>query len=215
MNTAEATNNESLRRARLVSNVFHPWAVLVPVLALAAYQSVGRTPEFVKWALLAYIPAIGFPSLYAMMRTWMWSQGGNRQKISRSLFRDKPRELFITTAVFGIPAALLLHYLGGPRNLFIIILGVTAVMLVVALVNLKYRASFHLAMVTSMLTALWFLFSTVSLVSLLLLPILGLSRYRLGEHTPAQVVVGFLIGLVVGGAVFYGMGLAAQVQIVR
>ncbi|MDP2916495.1 MAG: hypothetical protein Q8O16_01035 [Dehalococcoidia bacterium] len=80
-------------------------------------------------------------------------------------------------------------------------------MFVVALVNLRYRASFHLAMVTSMLTALWFLFSTVSLVSFLLVPILGLSRYQLGEHTPAQIVAGFLIGLVVGGAVFYGMGL--------
>jgi len=208
MNAAVATKNEALRRAKLVSNIFHPWSVLVPVLALAAYQSVGKAPEFIKWALLAYIPAIVFPSLYATIRAWMWSRGGNRQKISRSLFRDKPRELFITTAVFGIPTALLLHYLNGPRSLLVIILGITAVMFVVALVNLSYRASFHLAMVTSMLLSLWFLFGAISLVSFLLIPILGLSRYQLGEHNPAQVVTGFFIGLVVAGAVFYGFGLA-------
>jgi membrane-associated phospholipid phosphatase len=64
-------------------------------------------------------------------------------------------------------------------------------------------------MVTSMLFSLWFLFGAVSLVSFLLIPVLGLSRYKLGEHTPAQIVTGFFIGLVVGGAVFNGLGLAA------
>jgi membrane-associated phospholipid phosphatase len=209
MSAVIAGKDEVRRRAKLVSNIFHPWSVLVPVLGLAAYQSVSKPPEYIKWTLLAYVPAIVFPSLYAKIRATMWSQGGNRQKISRSLFRDKPREILITTFLFGIPAALILHYLNAPRNLLIIILGVTAVMLVVTLVNLRYRASFHLAMVTSMLTALWFLFGAVSLVSFLLIPILGLSRYQLGEHTPAQTVAGFLIGLAVGGAVFYGMGLAA------
>jgi len=209
MNAVIAGKDEALRRAKLVSNIFHPWSVLVPVLGLAAYQSVSKPPEYIKWTLLAYIPAIVFPSLYAKIRASMWLQGGNRQKISRSLFRDKPREILITTFLFGIPAALILHYVNAPRNLLVIILGVTAVMFVVTLVNLRYRASFHLAMVTSMLTALWFIFGAVSLVSFLLIPILGLSRYQLGEHTPAQTVAGLLIGLVVGGSVFYGMGLAA------
>ena len=209
MNAVTAGKDEALRRAKLVSNIFHPWSVLVPVLGLAAYQSVSKPPEYIKWTLLAYVPAIVFPSLYAKIRATMWSRGGNRQKISRSLFRDKPREIFITTGLFGIPAALILHYLNAPKNLLIIILGVTVVMFVVTLVNLKYRASFHLSMVTSMLTALWFLFGVVSLVGFLLIPILGLSRYQLGEHTPAQIIVGFLIGLVVGGAAFYGLGLAA------
>jgi len=209
MNTVGASKDEALRRAKLVSNIFHPWCVLVPVLALVAYQSVGGSPEWIKWTLLAYVPAIVFPLVYAEIRAWMWSGGGNRQKISRSLFRDKPRELFITTGLFGIPVVLILHYLNAPKNLLVIILGVTAVMLVIALVNLKYRASFHLAMVTSMLFSLWFLFGAVSLVSFLLIPVLGLSRYKLGEHTPAQIVTGFFIGLVVGGAVFNGLGLAA------
>ena len=209
MSMIAASSNITLKRAKLVSNILHPWSVLVPVLGLAAYQSVSKPPEYIKWTLLAYVPAIVFPSLYAKIRASMWSRGGNRQKISRSLFRDKPREIFITTGLFGIPTALILHYLNAPRNLLVIILGVTTVMFVVTLVNLRYRASFHLAMVTSMLLSLYVLFGPISLVSFLLIPTLGLSRYQLGEHTPAQTVTGFLIGLVVGGAIFYGMGLAA------
>ena len=203
-----ASSNITLKRAKLVSNILHPWSVLVPVLGLAAYQSVSKPPEYIKWTLIAYVPAIAFPSLYARIRVWMWSRGKTPQGMSRSLFRDKPRELFATTGLFGIPGVLILHYLQGPRSLILIILAVTAAMFAVAVVNLRYRASFHLTMVTSMLTALRFLFGPVSLVSFLLIPILGLSRYQLGEHTPAQVVAGFLIGLVVSGAVFGEFGLA-------
>ena len=209
MNTAEASKNEAWSWAKIVSNVFHPWAVLVPVLALAAYQATGSLLGCMRWTLIAFLPATVFPLLYAKIRAIVLSRGGSRRKISRSLVRNNPEQLFIMTALFGVPSALILHYLNGPENLFIIILGITAVMLVIALINLKYRASFHLSMVTSMLTALWFLFGAVSLVSFLLIPILGLSRYQLGEHTPAQTVAGFLIGLVVGGAIFYGLGLAA------
>jgi len=209
MNAVQANENRAMRMAKLVSNIFHPWAVLVPVIALAAYQAVSEPVECIKWTLLTIVPVFAFPLIYAKIRATVLSRGGSQQKISRSLVRNDPGQLFVMTGLFGVPSAAILHYLNGPRNLLIIILGITAVMLVIALVNIIYRASFHLAMVTSMLTALWFLFNTVSLVSFLLIPILGLSRHQLGEHTLAQIVAGFLIGLVVGGAVFYGMGLAA------
>jgi membrane-associated phospholipid phosphatase len=61
-------------------------------------------------------------------------------------------------------------------------------------------------MVTSMLLSLWLIFGASSLISLPLILVLGLSRYQLGEYTPTQIVAGFLIGLMVGGAVFYGFG---------
>ena len=209
MNAAEATKNEAWQWAKIVSNVFHPWAVLVPVLALAAYRATGNPLECIRWTLIAFLPATVFPLIYAKIRATVLSRKGTQRRVSRSLVRNNPGQLFIMTGLFGIPSALILHYLSGPRNLLVIILGITAVMFVIALVNLRYRASFHLSMVASMLTALWFLFGAVSLASFLLIPILGLSRYQLGEHTPAQTVAGFLIGLVVGGGVFYGMGLTA------
>jgi len=208
MNAVQANENRAMRIAKLVSNIFHPWVILAVVVALAAYHAVGGPLEWVKWTLLAYLPVLVFPFLYAKIRATVLSRRGTQHKISRSLVRNDPGQLFIMTGLVGAPASLILYYLDGPQNVLIIILGVTAVMLVIALVNLTYRASFHLSMVTSMLTALWFLFGAVSLFSFLLIPILGYSRYQLGEHTTAQMVTGFFIGMVVGGAVFYGLGLA-------
>ncbi len=195
--------------AKLVSNIFHPWAVLVPVIALAAYQAMSEPVECIKWTLLTVVPVFAFPLIYAKIRATALSRGGSQQKISRSLVRNDPGQLFVMTGLFGVPSAAILHYLNGPRNLLIIILGITAVMLVIALVNMIYRGSFHMAMVPSMLLSLCFLFGPVSLAGFSLLPVLGLSRYQMGEHTPSQIVAGFVIGLVVGGAVFYGMGLDA------
>ncbi|MDO8473860.1 MAG: hypothetical protein Q7T05_08635 [Dehalococcoidia bacterium] len=208
MSIAKARNSGTVKWARLMSNIFHPWIVLVPVLGLAAYQALGEPLDSLRWTVIAFLPALVVPFIYGKIRVMVLSRGGERRRVSRSLVRNDPRQLLIMTGLFGIPAALTLHFLDGPRNLLVIILGVAAVMLAIAMINLTFRASFHLSMVTSMLTALWFLFGAVSLVSFMLIPVLGVSRYRLGEHTPIQMVVGIIVGLVVGGAVFFGLGLA-------
>lgn len=207
MNTVKAIKNDNNKIPKLVSNFIHPWVVLLPVITLAAYQSVGEPFGCIKWTLLAFVPALVSPLIYAKIRSRMLSRSGNPQKISRSLFRDNTVQLLIMAGLFGIPATLILYFTDAPRNLSIIILGVTTVMFVISLVNLTYRASFHISMVTSMLTSLWFLFGNISLVAFLLMPVLGYSRYRLGAHTPMQMVTGFLIGLSVSTALFYGFGL--------
>jgi membrane-associated phospholipid phosphatase len=137
----------------------------------------------------------------------MLSGGETRQRISRDLFRDNLWDLLIMAALFGIPPFLVLYYLDGPETLLAIVVAVSVTMLSIALTNLVYRASFHLAMVTSMLAALWLPFGIYSLAALPLLPVLGISRYQLGEHSPAQIVAGFFIGLAVSTAVFFGLGL--------
>jgi len=205
----EASNNILLRRIRLLSNIFHPWVVLVPVLASAAYLATGNSLECLAWTLAAYLPALLFPFLYARVRVMMLSRSGTRHQVSRSLFRDSPIQLLIMSGFFGIPSILILYYFHGPDNLLTIMLGCAMVMFIIALVNMKYRASFHLSMVTSMLTALGFLFGPIYLITFLLLVALGFSRYLLGEHTPAQIVIGFLVGLVVSGTIFYSLGLGA------
>jgi len=203
----EANNNMLLKRIRLLSNIFHPWVVLVPVLASAAYQATDHSLDCFKWTLAAYLPALLLPLLYAKVRAMMLSRDGIKSKISRSLVRNEPKQLFILTCLFGIPSILILYFFHGPENLLVIMLGCTAVMFIIDIINLKYRASFHLSMVTSMLAALGFLFGPVYLLTFLILIALGFSRYLLGEHTPAQMVTGFLVGLVVSGSVFLGLGL--------
>jgi hypothetical protein len=165
--------------------------------------------EVIKWVLIAFVPAFILPLMHTKIRTAVLSRGGKLPNDSRSVVRDDPGQLLIMTALFGVPATLLLRFLNGPESLIIIILGVTAVMLVISLVNIKYRASFHVSMVTSMLTSLYILFGPALLFTFVVIPILGLSRYQLSEHTPMQILTGFLIGVIVGGVVYSYLGLSS------
>ena len=114
MSTTETARKELHGNAKLVSNALHPWLVLMPVLALAAYQAAGEPLEYLRWTLLAFVPALVSPFIYARIRLAVLSRGGSQQKISRSLVRDKPEQLFITAGLFGVPSALILYYLNGP-----------------------------------------------------------------------------------------------------
>jgi len=208
--TAFAVSREKyLQLSKLTSAIFHPYIVLVFVLALTAYHKTSHPLAWIKWTLLAFIPIVVIPFLYVVVRASLSSQPGIRYIISRSHIRDNPTQLFTMAVLFGIPSSVILYYLDGPRDLIVIILGVTAVMLLITLVNLVHRASFHVAMVTGILTSLWFLFGPVSLATIILIPILGISRYQLGMHTLRQVVSGFFIGLTASVTVFYGLGLAS------
>ncbi|HEY32533.1 MAG TPA: hypothetical protein G4O10_05455 [Dehalococcoidia bacterium] len=193
--------------ARLISILLHPWVVLIPVVFLAAYEVAGESLEWLSWTLLTLAPAFLLPSLYARIRASMLSSGGTRQRISRSLFRDNLWDLLIMAVLFGIPPVLVLYYMDGPVTLLAIMVAFSVTMLSVALANLVYRVSFHLAMVTSMFSALWIVFGLVSLAALPLLAVLGISRYQLGEHSPAQITTGFFVGLAVSVAIFFGFGL--------
>jgi hypothetical protein len=82
MSAVIAGKDKVRRRAKLVSNIFDPWSVLVPVFGLAAYQSVGKAPSLLSGCCLPMSRQLCSPSLYAKIRASMWSQGGNRQKIS-------------------------------------------------------------------------------------------------------------------------------------
>ncbi|KTB47821.1 hypothetical protein DEALK_06660 [Dehalogenimonas alkenigignens] len=195
------------RYARMISNIFHPWAMLVPTTAMTACHVYKEPIECTKWTVLALLPAFVFPFFYTLLRARAQSNGGIHQKVSRSLVRDDPGQLLILTLLFGAPAILILLVLNSAPDLPIMFTGFTAVMLATALVNLRYRASFHISMITSMQVALLFVYGPIGLVFIPLLPIIGLSRFKLGEHTLKQILAGLTIGIVVSGVVFLILGL--------
>jgi hypothetical protein len=201
------SDTAALKGAQTISNIFHPWAMLSLVTASVAYQICGKLFICAEWTLIVLSLAFGCPLMYAKLRAAALSQDGGRRRVSRSLFRNDPAQLVTVTLLFGIPPVMALIILKGPKSLLIFFVGVAAVMLAVSLINMKYRASFHISMNTSMLTALCFIHGPVCLLLLPLLPVIGLSRYRLREHTPGQMFTGFVIGLVVSSTVFFCLGL--------
>jgi hypothetical protein len=193
--------------AQIVSKALHPYVAFSLVVVLVAYAGSPGLAAWAKWTAVALLSAYLFPVSYMQSKAALVARATGTQVSTRSLFRDQPNEMLLLASLFGRPSVLILYFMGSPVGILATMVGVAATSFLIALVNRVYRASFHLALLTSMLIPLVIILAFHSLVIAPFILLLGLSRYHLGEHTPAQLVVGFLIGLVVSGATFWGFGL--------
>jgi len=193
--------------AEIISKVLHPYVIFPVVVMLIAYKGNPELVIWAKWTIIALLSAYFIPLLYMQIRVALVAHTTGVKIDSRSFFREQPNQMLLLAGLFGIPSALILFVIGSPSEIIATVVGVGLASLVIALVNRAYRASFHMAIFTSMVIPLvivlgpswWF-------ISLFIL-LLGLSRYYLGKHTPMQLTVGFLLGVVVSVDVFYMFGL--------
>ena len=194
--------------AKIISSVLHPYVFFTLVVALVAYESSSSLGVWAKWTVVALLSAYLFPLSYMYTKIAVVARTTGAQVTLRSFFREKPNEMLLLASLFGIPSALILYFLSSPPGIIATVIGVAATALLIALVNRVYRASFHLALFTSVAVPSVIISGIPSVVIAPFVLLLGLSRYHLGEHTPVQLVTGFLIGLVVSGAILHRFGFA-------
>lgn len=192
--------------ARIVSKVLHPYVVFSLVVALVAYEGSPELAVWAKWTTVALLSAYLIPVSYMQAKVAIVARSTGTRASTRSFFREQPNEMLLLASLFGIPSALILYFLDSPAGILGTMVGVAITSVLIALVNRVYRASFHLALFTSMVIPLVVISGLPSLVIAPFILLLGLSRYHLGEHTPAQLVAGFFVGLLVSGVVLYGFG---------
>lgn len=200
-----STISETGRIAKITSYVLHPYVIFIPVIILLAIRF---GPEaWVKWSIIALLPAYFAPLLYMQVRVAMATRTYGTRITQRALFREQPREMFFLVCLFSLPSSLILYSFNAPLSIIATLVGLGSTALLITFINLRYRASFHLSLFTSVVTSVVILFGLPALVAAAFIPLLGISRYQLGEHTPLQLVTGFIVGLVITAVVFQGMNL--------
>ena len=193
--------------AKIISNVLHPYVVLSLAVAAVAYQGSPSYWVWLKWTVVTLASAYAFPLIYIRAKVYVIARTTGSQVNLRSLFREQPNEMAIIACIFGIPSATIIYFLDYPPTLIAALVGIAATTLLVALINRVYRASFHLALVTSMVVPLVILFGLPLLAVISIILLLGASRYYLGQHTPLQLTTGLLLGMTVTAVVFQCFGL--------
>ena len=193
--------------AKLASTALHPYVVFSLAIALVSCEGSASIFVWAKWTAVALLSAYVLPMSYMQTKMAIAARTSGTQISLRSFFREKPNEMLLLACLFGIPSALVLHVLEAPLYITATVIVVSITSVLIALVNRVYRASFHLALFTSMTIPLVFIFGLPSLVVVPFFLLLGSSRYILGEHTLTQIVAGFFIGLFVSIGTFWGFGL--------
>lgn len=129
-------------------------------------------------------------------------RGALRQRyLSRSSERLVP---FAIACASVLLAAVLVRALGAPRDLQTVLLTMLFVLGLSLAVTPLIRVSVHTAAVTGSSVLLQLLFGTIAVALLPSVAIVGWSRLELGEHTPAQVLSGAVIGAI-GASAAYGL----------
>jgi len=192
--------------AKVISSLLHPYLIIALAVTMVAYKACLSSGAWIKWTVVALLLVYLFPLSYMQAKAAAVARKTGTQVKFRDFFREQPNEMLLLACLLGIPSTLILYLLGSPSDIIVVIIVVAATSVVVALTNRVYRASFHLAVLTSLSIPLVVIvgLSPVTVAPFILL--LGLSRYYLGEHTPSQLLSGFFIGLLVTGGIFYSFG---------
>lgn len=184
---------ESLLWARLVSNILSPplmWAVMVfPI----AFRDADSSEQAIAWALTYCLLVCLLPLLFVV---WM---------VQRGLITDLHMELrqqrirpFLVSILCTTIAWWALRFLGAPPVLPLFTLISLVQIMVIALITLVWQISMHAMSISGLVVAAFAFFG--ALPALLLLPLVvlvGAARLKLRRHTPAQVLAGAAVGVIV------------------
>ena len=179
--------------ARLVSDLFSP-PVLWGALAFAiAFQTAASPSQALMWALIYVALVIIVPMIYI---TWMVKRG----KISDIHMGVRGQRLkpFLVSLVATTVAWWTLRALGAPSVVSQLALSGMIQIAVLTIITLVWQVSMHaMSTAAAVVGAVWAYGAIALLVMIPLLLLVAAARLNLNRHTPAQIVVGAFIGLIV------------------
>lgn len=189
----------ALRRrvARLLTEVLAPPPLCAALLIAVAAKTAPTPLAALRWGLLGALFTSAFPFFYIL-------RGVRRQRLSDHHVRAREQRpalllLFIAIVLLG---AVVLAALGAPRPL-VALIGAMALGLVISFgITLVWKVSVHAATAAGAAVILLLVFGPALWPGLLLPPLVGWSRVEVGDHTPAQVIVGMGVGALVAALGF-------------
>nr|WP_172890873.1 phosphoesterase PA-phosphatase [Actinoplanes derwentensis] len=185
------------RLATVVSEVLAP-AVLVAALLLIVGWHAGDTPGVSRWwglpgALFAAVIPLGYV-LHGVRNGRL-----TNHHIPERAARRIPL-LFGTASL--IAGLLLMLALGAPREILALLTAGGVGLAAFALVTHWWKMSIHAGVAAGTVAALTAVYGYPALLGAPLVLLGCWARVRLTAHTPAQVVVGTLVGALIAGTVF-------------
>lgn len=187
--------------ARIMSMIFTPFYLpLVGLVALFLFSYMSLLPLAYKLPMLltVYISTILMPSL--LIHLYRRFQGWTSKELGRKERRIVPYLISIL-CYFG--CFFLMEYRNTPRVISIILVAALVIQMVCALINVWWKISTHTAGIGGLagglvVYSIAFSFNPIWWLAfvILLAGMVGTARMILRQHTLAQVVAGFIVGVV-------------------
>jgi membrane-associated phospholipid phosphatase len=190
-----------LRVARLVGEVLSPPPILA-VLALVVAWASSPTPVMaVLWGGIAAVSASVLP--YALIL-----RGVRRGRLTdRNISLRQQRVRFAGVAIASILTGLtVLAAFDAPAEMVALQASIAVGVACGWVITLWWKISVHAAIAAGAATVLRLVFGPALLVVWPLVAVIAWSRVQVGDHTPAQILAGIALGIVVNATIFPLLG---------
>jgi membrane-associated phospholipid phosphatase len=186
-----------LRVARLVTEVLAPAPIVAVLPLVVAWTATSTAGTAIAWGVTASLFASVLPFAVILVGVRRGRLTDHHVGIRQQ--RALPMLMGVASVLVGLG---LLAALRAPRTLLALVAAMTVGLSVSLLVTLWWKVSVHTAVAAGAAVVLALVFGPALLAVWPLVGLIGWSRVQLGDHTPAQVLVGAALGAGVAATVF-------------
>jgi membrane-associated phospholipid phosphatase len=186
-----------LRVARLVGELLSPPPIIVVLALIIAWASSPTPGMAIVWGGIAAMFASVLP--YAII---LW--GVRRGRLSdKNISLREERIRFGVVAITSILTGLaVLAAFDAPAEMVALLVSIAVGVTCGWVITLWWKISVHAAIAAGAATVLVLVVGTALLAAWPLVAVIAWSRVQVGDHTPAQVLAGVALGVVVNATIF-------------
>lgn len=187
------------RMARLITDTLAPANLVVAILLIIGWHSTSSVTGL-GWGLLAALFCGGIPFAVIMLgvKRGHWTDKHVRVREQRAV----PLLATMASVLIGIS---LLVALQAPREVFALVVAMLVGLITTMMVTVWWKVSVHTAVAGGVVVILLLAYGASMAPLVLGIAAIGWSRVELRDHTPAQTVVGALLGGLAAAVVFSAM----------
>lgn len=177
------------KTAQTISFVFHPSFIAILATFLIVFKNSQSVLISLEWATIAalFACAVFVFEYYGVKKGYFSNFDVPRRKQRAPLFT-----FIIVSLLFFIFTLIVLR---GPMQLVIGASCLTVSILIVSIVNLRIKASVHVAGITAFFLSMGIIYGGFVYLGIILIPILAWSRVKIHRHTIPEVLVGGGLGI--------------------
>ena len=190
------------RIASLTSNILNPFLVSFVLILLLSFKSTSSALDAVKWSLISI--AVSVLPVFSVIIYLVRSQKLESPFIN---IRGQRTKIYLLAGVCAGVGCIIFPYLEAPPMLIATFVAGLSAVVIFMCVNLLWKISLHTAFVTASVIVLVILYGSIAAVTVVLVPLIAWSRIELKHHSPAQVITGALLAVLIVAVVFYFFGL--------
>ncbi|MFF6786861.1 phosphatase PAP2 family protein [Streptomyces sp. NPDC012510] len=187
------------RTARLITDTLAPANLVIAILLIIGWHSTSSVTGL-GWGMLAALFCGGIPFAVIMLgvKRGHWTDKHVRVREQRAV----PLLATMASVLIGIS---LLVVLQAPREVFALVVAMLVGLITTMMVTVWWKVSVHTAVAGGVVVILLLAYGASMAPLVLGIAAIGWSRVALRDHTPAQTVVGALLGGLVAAVVFSAM----------